>query len=463
MVDEETWGTDDFRIQQCLGKPVHWIASIVLCNAEDCIRSISRTTDEITRANGQPHRLFNHSVPTAFKGLNSDGVMIRWRSRHIYSIYADLRDYAPCYHSEQYDFYALSRYADVVAGHRDLSTFSSTHGQTYEQLTSGHPDTEGSIISMDPPEHSRHRKLVSRSFTPLSIGKYEPLVRGVICDFLDPLMGRRQIDLLEEFAALFPVEIISAILGIPEGDRQQIRLWADAMLHREEGSPVGDQASRDAISAHISYLYDLSKNKRANPGDDMFAALIEAEMETEDGQPTCLDDTEVAFFTKLLSGAGAETVTKAVGNAVVLFHQHPDQWAKVLDNPDMIPGAVEEILRYHAPSQYQGRYSLVESEWHGVTIPKHKPVFLITGSANRDPRRYEDPDRFDITRDPGLAITLGHGIHTCLGAALARLETRVAIEEIASRWPAFEVDEAGLRRVQMANVAGYSSVPVTVS
>ena len=164
-----------------------------------------------------------------------------------------------------------------------------------------------------------------------------------------------------------------------------------------------------------------------------------------------------------MAAAGSETVTKLVGNAVVLFHRNPDQWAKVREDPSTIPNAVEEVLRYWAPSQYQGRYSMVDSTWHGTTIPKHKPVFLITGAANRDPRRYDDPDRFDISRDPGLAVGLGHGLHVCLGAALARLESRVAIEEIARRWPAYEVQESGLRRVQMSNVAGYSSVPITVS
>lgn len=380
-----------------------------------------------------------------------------------YDTYADLRDHAPCYYSEQYDFYALSRFDDVVTGHRDHATFTSTHGQTYEQLSSGKPADMGSIISMDPPEHTRYRKLVSRSFTPRSIGDYESLVWEIISGYLDPLMGRRSIDILEEFAAPFPVEIISTILGVPPEDRQKIRLWTDDMLHREEGSPTGNQAAAEAGMAQGMYLYELSQRKRAEPGQDMLTALIEAEVETEDGERTRLDDAEIAGFGTLLAAAGSETVTKLVGNAVVLFHRHPDQWAKVLADPGVISNAVEEILRYWAPSQYQGRYSVVDSEWHGVTIPKHKPVFLITGAANRDPRRYDDPDRFDITREPGLAVGLGHGLHVCLGAALARLEGRVAIEELARRWPAFEVDEPGLRRVQMSNVAGYSSVPITVS
>ncbi len=380
-----------------------------------------------------------------------------------YNTYADLREHAPCYYSEQYDFYALSRFDDVVAGHRDYATFSSTHGQTYEQLKSGEPAQLGSIISMDPPEHTRYRKLVSRSFTPRSIGNYEALVREIISGYLDPLMGRRQFDILEEFAAPFPVEIISTILGVPPEDRQQIRHWTDAMLHREEGSAMGSQAAAEAGMAQGMYLFQLSQQKRAEPANDMLSALIDAEVETEDGQLTHLDDAEIAGLGTLLAAAGSETVTKLVGNAMVLFHRHPDQWAMVLDDPGVLANGVEELLRYWAPSQYQGRYSMVDSEWHGVTIPKHKPVFLITGAANRDPRRYDDPDKFDITRDPGLAVGLGHGLHVCLGAALARLESRVAIEEIARRWPAFEVNEEGLRRVQMSNVAGYSSVPITVS
>ncbi len=380
-----------------------------------------------------------------------------------YDTYTDLREHAPCYYSEQYDFYALSRFDDVVAGHRDHATFSSTHGQTYEQLSSGEPAQLGSIIAMDPPEHTRYRKLVSRSFTPRSIGNYEALVREIISGYLDPLMGRRQFDILEEFAAPFPVEIISTILGVPPEDRQQIRHWTDAMLHREEGSAMGSQASAEAGMAQGMYLFQLSQQKRAEPANDMLSALIDAEVETEDGELTHLDDAEIAGLGTLLAAAGSETVTKLVGNAMVLFHRHPHQWAMVLDDPGVLANAVEEILRYWAPSQYQGRYSMVDSEWHGVTIPKHKPVFLITGAANRDPRRYDDPDKFDITRDPGLAVGLGHGLHVCLGAALARLESRVAIEEIARRWPAFKVNEEGLRRVQMSNVAGYSSVPITVS
>lgn len=378
--------------------------------------------------------------------------------------YARLRDEAPCYYSPRYDFYAFSRFADVVALHRDNERFTSTHGLTYEQLVD--PDfgvgTTNSLIMMDPPEHTRYRKLVSRAFTPRAIAAYEPMVRELMAAYLEPLMDRDAFDLTEDFAAPFPVEIICAILGVPEADRQTIRHQTDTMLHRDEGSPVGGQAQAEAAIAQAVYFLEFVADKRRHPGDDMTSELLAARVETDDGELVALSDEEVAGFCSLLGAAGSETVTKAVGSAAVLFWRNPQQWAKVLDDPSRIPAAVEEVLRYWAPSQYQGRLSVEETEWHGVTVPPGKPVFLLTGAANHDPREFERPDDFDIDREQRLAISLGHGIHTCLGAALARLECRVALDEIRARWPVYEVDEDGLERVQMSNVAGFSKVPVSV-
>jgi cytochrome P450 len=217
-----------------------------------------------------------------------------------------------------------------------------------------------------------------------------------------------------------------------------------------------------AIMAAGAYFHELAGAKRDDPGDDMLSRLTQVTVDRGDGEQTGLDDAEIAGFATLLGGAGAETVTKLVGNAVVLFSRHPDQWQKVVDDPGTVPGAVEEILRFVPPSQYQGRYSAEARELEGGTLPAGYPVLLITGAATRDPRAFDDPDVFDITRPPNVAIGFGHGIHSCLGAALARMESRVAIEELAARWPQLEVDEAGLRRVHMANVAGYSNVPVAV-
>jgi cytochrome P450 len=223
-------------------------------------------------------------------------------------------------------------------------------------------------------------------------------------------------------------------------------------------TPEGVQANTEKGA----YFYGLVAEKRQHPGDDMLSHLTEVEVDRDDGTRTRLDDVEIAGFASLLGGAGAETVTKLVGNAVVLFARHPDQWQKVLDDPAKVAPAVEEILRFLPPSQYQGRFSVKDREFEGGTLPAGYPVLLITGAATRDPRAYDRPDDFDIDRPMSVAIALGHGVHSCLGAALARMESRIAIEELARRWPRFRVDEDGLRRVHMSNVAGYANVPVEV-
>jgi cytochrome P450 len=373
-----------------------------------------------------------------------------------YEVYRRLRDEAPVYRNDHYGFWALSRYDDVVAAHRDWRTFTSTQGITIDMLTDPGvsemlKQSTGSIIFMDPPDHDRMRALVSRVFTPKAVADLEPMIRGLVRKYLDPLDGD-EMDLVADFSGPFPVEVISVILGVPEPDRQQIRHWTDTMLHREPGNPKPTDAGMEAALNIGIYIHGLAQEKRAHPTDDMLSGLIEAG----------LTDDEVAGFALLLAGAGSETVTKLIGNGVVLFARHPDQWRKVIADRDLLVPATEEILRYWAPSQYQGRYSTAETEWHGVTIPADEPVLLITGAANRDERAYEDPDRFDVERPFKLNVGFGHGIHTCLGAALARLESRIAFDEIATRWPEYAVDESRCKRVSMSNVAGYSSVPVRV-
>ncbi len=379
-----------------------------------------------------------------------------------YDLYRRLRDEAPVYYSEQHGFYALSRFADVLAAHRDWKVFSSAHG--IELFTFSKDPEEiaryRSIIMMDPPEHDRFRALVSRVFTPRAVSALEPMIREVICGFLDRLNGAPEFDTVADFAAPFPVEVISRMLGVPEGDRQQIRHRIDAGLHREPGQVAPSPENEQATLENGIYFHELTVEKRKNPSDDMLSGLTQVTVDRGDGTETGLDDAEIAGFAGLLGGAGAETVTKLVGNAVVLFWQHPDQWQKVLDDHEKIPRAVEEILRYWPPSQYQGRFCVEERDFEGGTIPAGFPVLLITGAATRDPRAFERADEFDIERQPGISIGFGHGVHSCLGAALARMESRIAIEELATRWRQFEVDGAGLRRVRMANVAGYSNVPV---
>jgi cytochrome P450 len=380
-------------------------------------------------------------------------------------VYRRLRDEAPVYFSERYGFYALSRFDDVVSAHRDWKGFSSTHGVSLEMLKSDPEEISSyrSIIVMDPPEHDRMRGLVSRVFTPRAISSLEPMVREVIAGYFDALPDPTRFDLVADVSAPFPVEIISRMLGVPEGERQQIREWLDLGLHREEGRMETTDAGRQAMLEMGLYFYELTAAKRADPVDDMLSRLTQVTVEREDGSETGLDDAEIAGFATLLGGAGAETVTKLVGNAGVLFADNPSQWDLVREDPERSGAAVEEILRILPPSQYQGRFSMEDREFEGGTIPAGYPVLLITGAATRDERQFERPDEFLVDRPPAVSIGFGHGLHSCLGAALARMESRIAVEELVRRYERIEVDRDGLRRVHMSNVAGYANVPVVAT
>ncbi|HEX7135370.1 MAG TPA: cytochrome P450 [Iamia sp.] len=390
-----------------------------------------------------------------------------------WDVYRWLRDEAPVYHHEELGFWAVSRYDDCVEVHRDTATFTSTRGVTLDQLRSAAfgevVDQVASIIMMDPPLHERMRRLVSRAFTPRRIAEWEPVVRTVIGRHLDALAGTDGFDVVVDLAGPFPVDVICEIVGIPAADRQQIRHWTDTMLEREVGNPFPPAEGIEAAIALHQYMVDLVAERRSRPpsegdGDDgdMVDHLVAAEVEREDGTVERLDDLEVARFLSLLTAAGAETVTKLVGNGAVVFAEHPDQRARLEADPSLAGSAVEEVLRWRAPSQYQGRFALTARSFHGVEIPPGSPVLIVTGAANRDPRAYDDPDRFDIARTGPVGITFGHGIHHCIGAHLARLEGRIAFTELYRRWPDLTVDLDGVRYVHMTNVAGPASVPVTV-
>lgn len=378
-----------------------------------------------------------------------------------FEIYRQLRDRAPVYHSTQYDFWALSRYEDVASAMRDHERYSSAKGVTLDHFID--PDAmipHGVIIMMDPPQHTRMRSLVNKVFTPRAIAKLEPMIRKVI-DTIAQTIDVTSFDMVEDFSALFPVEIITTMLGVPPDGRQQIRHWLDALLEREPGNISTTPHGREAAVTMWRYYYDLVVEKRANPQDDMISRLTQVEVERDDGTMTRLDDTEISAFASMLGGAGAETVTKLVASAAVVFARHQDQWQALRRDRSLIPAAFEELLRYEGPSQYDIRWSKVDVELHGTVIPKHNPVMLINGSATRDERAFVDADRFDINRrHSGHNLGFGYGIHSCLGAALARMEGRIAIDALLDLIPEFEVDVAGLQRVKMPNVFGWGRVPV---
>ncbi len=379
-----------------------------------------------------------------------------------YATYRRLRDEAPVYYNAKWDFWALTRYDDVAPATKDHETYSSAKGATLDMMKA-HDDAiplPKVIISMDPPEHQKMRKLVSNVFTPRAIASLEDMVREKVYERIEGI-DPASFDVVADFAALFPNEVITAMLGVPKEDRDQIRRWVDLLLERHIGEiavpPTGFEAS---MNTGI-YYYNLIQQRRAEPQDDMISRLIETEIE-RDGQVEKLTDVDIAGFATLLGGAGAETVTKLIGNAIVAFADFPDQWQKLRDDRSKIPAAIEELLRYEAPSQYQVRAATRDVTLHGKTIPAGSAVLLVTGSATRDERMFPDPDRLNIERERkmGFNLALGYGIHSCLGAALARMEGRIALEALLDLIPEYEIDRDGLRRVAMANVSGWSNVPV---
>ena len=256
-------------------------------------------------------------------------------------VYRRLRDEAPVYFSEKYGFYALSRFDDVVSAHRDLAAYTSTHGIELMSLTTKTPEEVASyrqIIMMDPPEHDVMRALVSRVFTPRAMVALEPMIHEVIAGFLDDLDDPTAFDAVADFSALFPVEVISRMLGVPDGERQQIRHWLDASLARSPGQTAPSTENDESMMAMGLYFYELAVEKRKNPADDMLSRLAQVTVERGDGTETGLDDAEIAGFATLIGGAGAETVTKLVGNAVDAVRPPPRPVAEGHRRPGQDPG-----------------------------------------------------------------------------------------------------------------------------
>jgi hypothetical protein len=380
-----------------------------------------------------------------------------------FEIYRRMREDAPLYYDEKEDFYALTRHEDVAAGFKDFETYSSARGCDLGMVRRGVSPEQKSIIFMDPPEHRHMRSLLNKAFTPRAIQSQRETVTEVIEKYLSAV-DSDHFDVVQDFSGPFPVEVITTMMGVPEEYRQQVRHWIDASLHREPGQIELSEAGTQANIDTAMYYFTLVQERRGTPQDDFITRLIAAEIPGEDGQPRKLDDIEITGFATLLGGAGAETVTKLLGNAAVIFARNPDQWQKLQDDRSKIPAAVEELLRYEGPVQYNVRYTLKEAHVSGGVIPAGKPVFLIGAAANRDPDAFTDAETFDIERDQTVAqhLGLGYGIHSCLGAALARLESRIALEKLLDFMPRYEVNWDGLQRVHMQNVAGWQNVPVKV-
>jgi cytochrome P450 len=379
-----------------------------------------------------------------------------------FDIYRRMREDAPLYYDEKEDFYALTRHEDVAAAFKDFESFSSARGCDLAMVRKGDVPQK-SIIFMDPPDHRHMRSLLNKAFTPRAIQSQKETVIELIDKYLskaDP----DNFDVVQDFSGPFPVEVITRMAGVPEEYRQQVRHWIDTSLHHEPGQIEISEVAMQANIDTAMYYFTLIQQRREDPQDDMISRLIAAEIPTEEGPTRQLDDIEITGFATLLGGAGAETVTKLLGTAAVIFARNPEQWQKLLDDRSKIPAAVEELLRYEGPVQYNVRYTLKETQVTGGVIPAGKPVFLCGAAANRDPEAFTDAEVFDIDRDRAEAqnLGLGYGIHSCLGAALARMESAIALDKLLDFMPRYEVIWDGLERVNMQNVAGYHHVPVKV-
>jgi cytochrome P450 len=379
-----------------------------------------------------------------------------------YPTWRQLRDEAPVYRNDRYDFWALSRFADVQAASADPKTFLSSRGTVLE-LMGGELANTSMIIFMDPPEHESLRALVSRAFTPRRVAELEGSIRKVCASLLDPLVGSGRFDYLAEFGAQLPSTVISMLLGVADSERKEVLHHIDTIFHIEPGVGMVNDVSVAAQIWLMEYITAKLHERRRQPADDLFTGLVEAEIPDDHGGMRRLTDSEAAAFGNLLVSAGTETVARLLGWAAVVLDQNPGPRRELASDPSLIPNAVEELLRFEAPSPVQGRWTSRPVELHGVSIPSDAKVLLITGSAGRDERRYPDPDRFDIHRSGGNHVSFGFGIHFCLGAALARLEGRIALEETLARFPEWHVDHAQARRLHTSTVRGWKSVPVDIA
>ena len=387
-----------------------------------------------------------------------------------YTTYRWLRDEAPVYRSDRRDFWALSRYEDVHAALLNSATFSSAQGIMLDQLNtpgfSSERDLPGFLIGTDPPLHQQLRSLVNRSFSARTVESLEGAVRKAVRKYLDRLSGQSEFDFCAEFANRVPAEVLYDFMGVPEADRDLVfsynEDWNDVGEPGAEGSPPSERHVQGAANM-FRYVAEVAALKREHPADDLISEIVQKSIVRPNGVSGPLEAAELGGFLLTVLGAGVETTTKMLAAAMVAFSRHPDEWRKLLADPSKIPQAVEEIGRYDPPLHYMGRKSTLDVTLHGVTVPAGSNILVLIGSANRDDRAFPDPDRFDIERAlTKLPLTFGSGPHTCLGAALARLEMRVALEEICIEWPEFEIDESGLRRARTFNTAGFTRVPISV-
>jgi cytochrome P450 len=371
-----------------------------------------------------------------------------------YPVWARMREAAPLYYNEQYDFYALSRFEDVERGLLDWETFRSGRSDILEIIKANVELPPGLILFEDPPIHDIHRGLLSRVFTPRKMDELEPKVREFCARSLDPLVAAGHFDFVKDLGAQMPMRTIGYLLGIPEQDQEAIRNQLDEGLQLKEGEEISVPEIRSELFA------DYIDWRAKHPSDDLMTEMLNAEFVDETGTTRTLTREEVLTYVNLLAGAGNETTTRLIGWTGKVLAEHPDQRHQIIEDRSLVPNAIEELLRYEAPSPVQARYVAHDVEHYGQTVVEGSAMLLLVASANRDENRFADADRFDIHRKIVHNLTFGYGIHFCLGAALARLEGRIALDEVLQRFPEWEVDWDHAVRARTSTVRGWESLPV---
>ncbi len=375
-----------------------------------------------------------------------------------YPVWKRLRDEQPLYFNEKHDFYALSRFADVEKGLVDVKTYSSAKGSLLELIKADIQMPPGTFIFEDPPTHDLHRGLLSRVFTPRKMAAIEPQVREFCARTLDPLVGSGGFDFIRDLGAQMPMRTIGLLLGIPEADQEAIRDSIDEGLRLADGEAPDPTGKVDDSGKVFAEYLDWRAD---HPSDDLMTELLQAEFEDESGTTRRLTRQEILNYVGLIAAAGNETTTRLIGWTGKVLAEHPDQRAELVADRSLVPGAVEELLRFEAPSPVQARYVTQDVEHHGQVVPAGSAILLLNASANRDERKFPDGESFDIHRKIDHHLSFGYGIHFCLGAALARLEGRVALDEVLQRFPTWDVDWDNAVQARTSTVRGWEKLPVT--
>ncbi len=371
-----------------------------------------------------------------------------------YAVFARLREEAPLYYNEQHDFYALSRFDDVNKAVIDHETFISGRGALLEIIKSGMEIPPGTLIFEDPPIHNIHRNLLSRVFTPRKVLALEPQIREFTARCLDPIVGTGKFDFVNDLGEQMPMRVIGMLLGIPEDMQRTVTDHGEATL---QGETVDMLATGEVFTEFIDY-------RTEHPSDDIMTELLNAEFTDETGTVRTLRREELLMYLIVLATAGAETTTRLIGWAGKTLADYPEQRAQLVADAGLIPQAIEEILRWEPPALQIARYVNRDVEYYGRTVPEGSAMLMLVGAANRDHRRFPpDGDVFDIHREQHSHMTFGAGTHFCMGNALARLEGRIALEEILKRFPKWEVDWPNAKPSQTTAVRGWEFMPTFIN